>query len=276
MKELFLTDLEQAQDNCKGLKMLLQLNKCLSSNQNVLPSKELLILVNVTRRYLQTFHNDQVVCEKLLEGIQLYIRMSGTIPNDATMEEARLTLIKMIEIFLSVGSTKYSPRVRSKIVQTLFVIPKSTTEEETWKIEFELGEENGKHLVCAFDIILTLLMTDPSYLVQHYICQNMHKLLTKLKAEQVKKLQNLLKEMTKHDMEMEKEKNQISIQLFVVKNIIIFCPILEKQSLLTLIESARNGSIQHNAILKVTDFSIFAFTKCTLVVVKYGSSNIPS
>ena len=52
------------------------------------------------RKYLQTFHNDQEVCIQLLRGIQLYIKISSLIESDDNLEEARLILVKMVEIFL--------------------------------------------------------------------------------------------------------------------------------------------------------------------------------
>ena len=57
-----------------------------------------------------------------------------------------------------------------------------------------------KHLVYAFDIILSLLVNDPSISVQFYINQLMEDLFGDLTKERVKKLKNILKEITENEM----------------------------------------------------------------------------
>ena len=57
-----------------------------------------------------------------------------------------------------------------------------------------------KHLVYAFDIILSLLVNDPSISVQFYINQLMEDLFGDLTKERVKKLKRILKELTENEM----------------------------------------------------------------------------
>lgn len=78
----------------------MQLNENFSPNMEIFTSKELLGMIHLTKQYLQSFHNDQDVCIRLLEGIQIYIKACSLMENDDTLEEVRLTSVKMIEIFL--------------------------------------------------------------------------------------------------------------------------------------------------------------------------------
>jgi len=49
---------------------------------------------------LQVYHNDQEVCGCLLNGIQIYVKFFKSLMPDEFLNEARLTLVKMVEVFL--------------------------------------------------------------------------------------------------------------------------------------------------------------------------------